>query len=339
MARIAVDAMGGDRAPEAVVEGAVLACRDLGVDVVLVGDENRIRGALIRLGAVTQKGLSIHHAPERIENDEAPAQAIRQKAGASLRVAFDLVRRGEADAVMSAGHTGAALAAALFVLQRLPSVERPAILAVLPSLSGPVVLLDAGANTEPRPLHLAQFARIGEVYARRVLGIAKPRIGVLANGEEASKGTPLTRAAVAALSRFDDFDFLGHVEGKDLFVGGVDVVATDGFTGNVVLKTAEGAVFAVRELLRRRSEATGAARLGAKLLRPTLEELGGLLDWNEVGGAPLLGCDGTVILAHGRSDAVAIRNAIRAASEAAAVDLREEISAVCASVASHVSDE
>ena len=335
MARIAVDAMGGDHAPGVVVEGAVQACRELGADVVLVGDETRIRGELVRLGAADQKGISIRHASQVVEMDEHPGQAIRKKRDASIRVIFDLVKSGEADAAMSAGNSGAMLAAALFVLGRLPGVERPAITAFLPTLEGRVALLDAGANVDVRPLHLVQFALLGEVYVRRVMGVARPRIGVLSNGEELTKGTALTRGAVEALAQIEGIDFRGYAEGKDLFSGEFDVVVTDGFTGNVVLKTAEGTAWAFRQFLKRNIQDSSLARVGALFMKPVFDGVRKKLDYAEYGGAPLIGCDGTVILAHGRSDARAIRNAIRTANEAALQlgEAREEMTSACARAA------
>jgi glycerol-3-phosphate acyltransferase PlsX len=222
------------------------------------------------------------------------------------------------------------LAGALLVLGRLPEVERPAILAFLPTLTGRVALLDAGANVDVKPLHLVQFALTGEVWARRVLGIDKPRVGVLSNGEELSKGTALTRSAVEALARDTSIAFRGYAEGKDLFSGEFDVVVTDGFTGNIVLKTAEGTAFAFAELLRRSIRASALAQVGAAFMKPVFDQLRRTLDWAEYGGAPLLGCAGTVVLAHGRSDARAIKNAIKAANDAAQVDAREDITAACA---------
>jgi len=331
MARIAVDAMGGDHAPGVVVEGAVQACRELGVDVILVGDETRIRGELVRLGAADQKGITVRHASQVVEMHEHPGQAIRKKRDASIRVIFDLVKSGEADAAMSAGNSGAMLAAALFVLGRLPGVERPAIVTFLPTLEGRVALMDAGANVDVKPLHLVQFALLGEVYVRRVVGIPRPRIGVLSNGEELSKGTALTRSAVEILSRHEGIDFRGYAEGKDLFSGDFDLVVTDGFTGNVVLKTAEGTAWAFRQFLKRNIEDSALAKIGALFMKPVFDGVRKKLDYAEYGGAPLVGCAGTVILAHGRSGARAIKNAIRTANEAAGAlgDASEEITLAC----------
>ncbi len=332
MARIAVDAMGGDHAPAVVVEGAVQACRDLDVEVVLVGDEARIRAELARLDATTQRGISVHHTTEVVEMSEHPAQAVRKKKDSSLRVIFDLVRAGEADACMSAGNSGAMLAAALLVLGRLPEVERPAIATFLPTIRGRMVLIDAGANVDVRPVHIAQFAVMGEAYVRQVVGVARPKVGVLSNGEELSKGTALTRAAAEALFRDRGIDFGGYAEGRDLFTGEFDVVATDGFTGNVVLKTTEGVATAFSTLLKRGVLSTLRTKVGGYLLKPAFAGIKRAMDYSEYGGAPLVGCDGTVIIAHGRSNALAIRNAIRAADEASRHDARGEISAACARV-------
>lgn len=331
MARIAVDAMGGDRAPGDVVEGAVLACREFGLDVILVGEETRIRGELVRLGAVAQKGISIRHAPEWVEAADPASLHPRTRKETSLHLALELVKSGEADAIMSAGHTGAVVTGAMHVLETLPHVERPAIAALLPSLrGGRVTLLDVGANVDVRPLHLVQFGLIGEVYARRVLGISRPKVGVLSNGEEPTKGTALTRAAMEGLAAIPEVNLRGYVEGKDLFTGSFDVIVTDGFTGNAVLKTAEGTGLAFGAFLRKQIETTALARMGALLLRPALGELRRILDYAETGGAPLLGCNGAVVLAHGRSGPLAIRNAIREARDAASLDLAEEMSAACA---------
>jgi len=334
MARIAVDAMGGDRAPGVVVEGAVRACREYGLDVVLVGDETRIRGELVRLGAADQKGIAIRHAPDAVREEAPPSQQIRSRTESSLVQAFELVKSGEADALMSAGHSGAVVAGALLTLGTLEGVDRPAVAALVPSLlGGRVVLLDAGANVDVKPLHLVQFAMLGEIYARRVLGIARPRIGLISNGEEPSKGTATTRAALEVLGRIPGIDFRGYVEGKDLFTGACDVVVTDGFTGNAILKTAEGAAQALATFLQRRIEASPMARLGGMLLRPALAELRRVSDYAQYGGAPLLGCKGAVVLAHGRSGPEAIANAIREARDATTLDLAAEITEACLRVA------
>src|SRR5712671_5426699 len=251
--------MGGDLAPAATVEGALRAHRERGLQVVLVGDEPRVREELRRHGAGAQE-VRVHHASQVVEMDEHPGQALRKKKDSSIRVAFDLCKSGEATAMVSAGNSGAVLAGGLFVLGRLDHVDRPCIGGFLPSL-GPVgrsVLVDMGANVEVTPLQLVQFALLGEVYARRVLGIPRPRVGIVANGEEEGKGTDLTRAA-ALRKPESGVSFSGYVEGKDVFAGEFDVIATDGFTGNVLLKTAEGAVWAFGQLLKRQIQASAVA--------------------------------------------------------------------------------
>jgi glycerol-3-phosphate acyltransferase PlsX len=320
--------MGGDFAPAAVVAGAAAAVRELGLPlrVLLVGDEGRIHAELAKEGPLPAGSIEVRHASQVVEMGEHPGQAMRQKKDSSIRVCFELCKRGEADAMVSAGNSGAVMAGAVFVLGRLDHVERPAIATVLPNVKGRTLLLDAGANTECKPVHLAQFALMGEVYARRMMGIEQPRLAVLANGEEASKGTELTRAAAEALRAFGPA-FVGYAEGKDIFTGEVDVVVTDGFTGNVVLKAVEGCAQAILELMRRNVEASIFATAGMALARPALRRFKATIDWDEYGGAPLVGVDGVGIIAHGRSGPKAIRNAVRVAAEGAAVGMAPELTA------------
>ncbi|HZA14825.1 MAG TPA: phosphate acyltransferase PlsX [Myxococcaceae bacterium] len=312
--RLALDAMGGDHAPAAAVEGAVRFARSHpSHTVILVGDTAHVRPLLARDGTPPANVL-IEHASQVVGFEEDAGAAIRRKKDSSLRVGLELVHRGAADAFVSAGHSGAVLAGTLFILGRLPGVERPAIAALFPALKkGRCVLLDAGANVDCRPSHLAQWAVMGDAYVRAVLAVARPRVALLSNGEEETKGTELTRQA-AALLRSSDLRFVGYVEGKDIFSGVVDVVVTDGFTGNVVLKTAEGTAMGIVGMIK---EAIDAARLperlGALLLKPTLLGLKKVVDYAEYGGAPLLGTDGVSIVAHGRSDARAIASALAAA--------------------------
>jgi glycerol-3-phosphate acyltransferase PlsX len=248
--------------------------------------------------------------------DEHASAAFRRKKDSSLRVGFELVRDGEASALVSAGNSGAVMAGGLLVLGRLPGVERPAIATLFPALrgGGRCLLLDSGANVDCRPSHLAQFAVMGEAYVRARLGVARPRVAVLSNGEEPSKGTNLTREA-SELLRHSSLNFVGYVEGKDIFSGAVDVVVTDGFTGNIVLKTSEGAAMGVAGLLRSAIEKRGGLpeKLGAMLLKSTLAGLKKVVDYAEYGGAPLLGLQGVAIVAHGRSSPRAIQNALKAA--------------------------
>jgi phosphate acyltransferase len=326
---IALDAMGGDLAPSATIEGALRARRERGVEVILVGDETRMRTELRRLGAGTNE-LRIRHASQVVEMDEHPGQALRKKKDSSIRVCFEMCKVGEAAGMVSAGNSGAVLAGGLFVLGRIDGVDRPCIGGSLPSLGGVgrSVLVDMGANVVCKPLHLAQFALLGEVYARRVLGVARPRIGVVANGEEEGKGTDLTRAVAHALRKPGaGILFRGYVEGKDVFSGEFDVIVTDGFTGNVLLKTGEGAVWAFGQLLKRQIKASPLASAGALLMRSSLEQVKKRVDYEEVGGAPLLGIKGTGVIAHGRSTPRAILNALSSAQAFAAERLEEEFAA------------
>jgi len=315
--------MGADLAPAPEVEGAVRAVNEGLAEVILVGDQHRLRACVEAQAGGPEalvKGLRIHHAGEVITMGDHPAAAVRAKKDSSMRVCFDLVERGEADAVVSAGNSGAMLACGLFVMKRLPGVERPGILTTFPSASGVCALLDMGANVDCRPQNLAQFAVLGATYARLQHRKSAPRVGLLSNGEEAHKGTDLTRASHELLrlakSRGGlDFDYVGYVEGKDIFGGQVDVVVTDGFTGNVVLKTAEGAGQILFGLLKAEIMRTLVGKLGALLLREAFSRLKKILDYDEQGGAPLVGVDGVAILCHGRSNAKAIKNGVRVAAE------------------------
>lgn len=330
--RIALDAMGGDHAPAAAVEGGLLFARAHPTHaVVFVGDERRLH-ALFPQGRLPPNA-SVRQASEVVGMDEHPGQAIRRKKDSSLRVCFDLMEAGAADGMVSAGNSGAVMTGALLVLGRLAAVERPAIATLFPALSsshaggGRCLLLDAGANVICRPSHLAQFAVMGDAYVRGVMRLARPRVALLSNGEEDSKGTELTREALALL-RTSDLNFVGYCEGKDIFSGDVDVVVTDGFTGNVVLKTSEGVAKGVTALLRDAIEKSPLpAKLGALLLKPVFAGLKKAVDYAEYGGAPLLGVNGTGIVAHGRSNPKAVANALRAALEASQAGLHKEIQA------------
>lgn len=326
--RIAVDAMGGDHAPDVVVAGAVAAARDLGVEILLVGPQARVAQELGRHRSASS-GISIIDAPEIIEMHESPTMAVRRKKRASIVVAMEQVRDRQADAVVSAGHTGATMGAALFRLGRIPGVDRPAIAAVLPTLAAhPVALLDVGANVDCRPHHLLQFAIMGSIYAQRVLGVLAPHVGILSTGVEEGKGSDLTLRTTALL-RESGLRFVGNVESRDVFSGVADVVVCDGFVGNVVLKFGEGLALAIRNIVK--AELRG---LRGRLLLLYLTPLAGKIrrmyrriDYREYGGAPLLGIEGVCIIAHGSSNARAIRNAIRAAMEAVSHGFVDEIRA------------
>ena len=319
--------MGGDLAPAATAEGALRAHRERGLEVLLVGDEPRVRAELRRLGAGDHE-LRLHHASEVVEMGEHPGQALRKKKDSSIRVCFDLCKSGQVAGMVSAGNSGAVLAGGLFVLGRLDHVDRPCIGGFLPTLKGAgrAVLVDMGANVVCTPEQVVQFALMGEVYARRILGVPRPRVGVVANGEEEGKGTDLTRAAAAALRKPESgVEFCGYVEGKDVFSGDFDVIATDGFTGNVLLKTAEGAVWAFGQLLKRQIQASRVATAGALLMKSSLERVKKRVDYEEVGGAPLLGVHGVAMLAHGRSSDLAILNALSAAEAFAQQHLEADL--------------
>jgi glycerol-3-phosphate acyltransferase PlsX len=314
---IALDAMGGDHAPREVVRGAVQAVRRLGVEVVLVGAPAQIGAELDGAGG-TPAGISVLPASEVIGMDEAPSAAVRHKRDSSILVGLNLVKSGRAQAFVSAGNTGAIMAGATLVLGRMPGIDRPALSTVLPARDGRrILLLDVGANADCRPAWLVQFAQMGQAYARDVLGIEQPRVGLLSIGEEASKGNQLVQETFEKLHELAGINFVGNVEGKDLPNAHADVVVTDGFTGNVALKTAEGvADFILREL---RDVLTSRLqyKLAAAVLQPAFGLLRQRLDYAEYGGAPLLGVRGAVIIAHGRSNARAIASAIRAAREGA----------------------
>ncbi len=321
---IAVDAMGGDHAPEAIVRGALAAARQ-GLPVVLVGSEQAFDPELRRRVERDELPVKFHPASQVVAMGEHPGQAMRRKRDNSIRICFELVKRGEACGMVSAGNSGAVMAGAILVLGRLPSVDRPAIISVLPAIRGSPLLVDMGAIVECKPVNLVQFALMGEVYSRRVLGVARPRVAVLANGEEETKGTDLTRATAAALRQDGGIDFRGYCEGRDLLTGDYDVIVTDGFTGNVALKTMEGTAKVIGDLLRRTLRSTPAAAMGGLLARRALRRMKRSIDWREIGGAPLVGVAGVAFVTHGRSDALAIRNAVTRARAAADADAMDEM--------------
>ncbi|HSB71704.1 MAG TPA: phosphate acyltransferase PlsX [Candidatus Methylomirabilis sp.] len=315
--RVALDAMGGDSGPEVNVEGAVAAAREFGASVVLVGLEEEVRR---HLGRHDLAGLSLNvcHAPEAVEMGESPLSALRRKKQSSIRVGLELIKRGEVEAFVSAGNTGAVMATALVVLGPLPGVERPAIAVVVPTLTGQAVLLDAGANVDCKARHLVQFAIMGNVYARDLLGVPRPRVGLLSIGEEQIKGNELTREAFKELADEASLNFIGNVEGRDVFNGSSDVIVCDGFTGNVALKISEGLAETLLHLLREELRQDLRSRVGSLLLTPAFRRFKRRIDSSEFGGAPLLGVNEVCLISHGRSTAKAIKNAIRAAGECVA---------------------
>ncbi len=315
--KIAVDAMGSDYAPTSEVEGALQAARDLRVRVILVGQEERIKKELQRHYETSLRRLPIEivNATEVIGMQEPVASAVRRKRDSSIRVAARLVREGYAQGVVSAGNTGAVMATSKLVLGTLPSVDRPALAAVVPTLKGSgTVLLDVGANSECKPEHLKQFAIMGSIYSRNILGVRYPRVGLMSIGEEEIKGTDLTKET-ARLLKNAPIHFIGNVEGRDIYTGEVDVIVCDGFTGNVILKTSEGLIEAIMGLLKTELGQTILTQLGAILSRTAFRSVKRRLDYSEFGGAPLLGTKQICVICHGRSNAKAIRNAIRVAKE------------------------
>lgn len=321
--KIAVDAMGGDFAPVEIVKGAVDACAHFGLPVILVGDQDLIRRELKKYPA-TGLPIEIRNASEVVEMDEHPANAIRRKSDSSIVVAAGLVSNQEAQAMVSAGNTGAAMAVATLKIGRIAGIDRPAIGALLPTINGKTVMLDAGANVDCSVENLLQFAIMGSEYAKRVLKVSNPRVGLLSIGEEPTKGNEVTKATNARL-RASNLNFVGNVEGKDVFRGAADVVVCDGFVGNVVLKVSEGMAEFVLDCLRQALQSNTAAKLGALLVKPALRRAKAGFDYAEYGGAPLLGVNGVCIICHGRSNSRAITNAIRAAADAIENDIVRSI--------------
>jgi len=314
MTKIAVDAMGSDHAPQAEVDGAVAAAREYGVDVVLVGREGPIHRVL---QSHDTAGLLIHveDASEVVGMDESPLVAVRRKKNSSIRVLADLMRDSKVSGVVSAGNTGAMMATMKLLAGTLSVVSRPALSTVLPTQKGkPAILLDVGANVDCKPLHLEQFAIMGDIYSRAIFGIRRPRVGLLSIGEEDSKGNELTKEVFKALKQAP-INFVGNVEGRDIFKGDTDVIVCDGFTGNVALKLSEGLIETATELLGQELQKTLSAKVGYILAQKAFQQFKLRLDYSEYGGAPLLGIKGIGIVCHGRSNPNAIKNAIRVAHE------------------------
>ncbi len=330
--RIALDAMGGDFAPQATVEGAVMAARDLKLEVTLVGDKPTIENEL-RKHQTAGLALTIEHAAQAVTMEDSAIESVLGKPDSSLHVGYELLKRGEVGGFVSAGNSGAMLTTGIVVLGNLAGVDRPAIASLVPSAKGHALLIDAGANVETKAKNLVQFAAMGSVYWRHVRQVARPRVGILSNGEEASKGTDVTRAAAAMLREMPEINYVGYVEGRDINQGRADVVVTDGFTGNVTLKTMEGmARFLLGEIREILSDST-RGKLAYLLVRKRLDGLRRRLDPAEYGGAPLLGVDGVAIISHGSSNPLAIRSALRLAAQVNFNrDVRHEIIALLARI-------
>lgn len=306
---IAVDAMGGDEAPHHIVDGALAATRHFDLGVALVGPPPRLEDEIARHPGVDPARVRVVPADSVIEMSEPPSVALRRKPGASIRVAANLVARGEAAGLFSAGHTGATVMAAHAAFGMLPGADRPALAATIPTRRQPALLLDVGASVECRPPHLLQFAVMGSMYARVAFGIERPRVALLSIGEEETKGNDLTREAHRLL-KASSLAFIGNLEARDVYTGAADVIVCDGFTGNVALKTSEGLVEVVEELLREELTSTYTMRLGSLLTRRALRHFRRRVDYSEYGGAPLLGVAGLAVVGHGRSSPKAVRNAL-----------------------------
>jgi len=322
---IAVDAMGGDNPLAVQIEAAVRAIRDFAIEVVLVGAEDQISKTL-KQHSYDQHKLRIVNSTEIVEMNESPAQALRQKKNSSIRVAVDLVKAGEAEAIVSAGNTGASMAIAKFVFKSIEGIERPAIATLMPSVhrNHPFVLLDIGANTDCKPLYLLQFALMGDAYARTYLHLENPRVALLNNGEEEGKGY-LELKETYDLLKQSTLNFAGNIEGKSMFRDRVDVVVCDGFVGNIALKVAEGTFDFVRSVLREEVKSSLLSKLGYLAMKGPFRALGERADYSEVGGAPLLGVNGVVIICHGNSKVHTFRNAIKHAQECAEQKLNDII--------------
>ncbi|MFO7983512.1 MAG: phosphate acyltransferase PlsX [Desulfuromonadales bacterium] len=310
---VAVDAMGGETAPCAEVEASVEAARRWGLAIILVGRSEAIEQELARHDTAGLD-ISVEHASEVVGMNDSASDAIRRKKDCSIRIAFELVKNGRAHAVVSAGNSGATMAAGMFMLKRIQGIDRPAIATIMPNRKDQTLILDVGGNVDCRPIHLAQFALMGEVYFRNILGKPEPKVGLLSNGEEESKGNELTRNSHQLL-KDSPFNYVGYVEGRDIFDGSTDVVVCDGFVGNVVLKVSEGLAETVGAILKQEIRKRPLAMLGGLLARPAFKAFRRKVDYAEYGGAPLLGINGVGMICHGGSPPKAIMNGIRMAAE------------------------
>lgn len=314
--KILIDAMGGDNAPQAIVQGALDAQKEFGVDIVLVGRENEVKACLTQLQAADNTHITVKNADEVIDMHDDPATAVRRKKNSSMAVTLEMLRNGEGDAAISAGSTGALLTGATLLVRRIKGIRRAAMAPVLPNGGKGVVLIDCGANVECTPEYLLQFGYMGSFYSRNILGCDNPRVGLLNNGSEDTKGTPLCKEAYALLKEAGDagrLNFIGNVEGTDVFSGKVDVIVADGYSGNILLKTVEGTAKFMMKNVKQIMMKSAKTKLGALLLRKDLYGLKKLMDVSEVGGTAFIGITKPVIKAHGSSNARAIRSAVKQA--------------------------
>lgn len=322
--KIAVDAMGGDFAPEPIVAGAVQAAEEYGLSIVLTGPEDRIKQELSKHHSASYLDIDVKHASQVVDMHDEPAAILRRKKDSSLHAAINLVRDGQADAAVSAGNTGAGMAIALMAYRPLEGIDRPALGTVMPNIKGATVIIDAGANVDCKPIHLLQFAVMGHVYAKELLQIENPRIGLMSTGEEATKGNSVTKETYEPLTQAK-LNFLGNAEGHDVFNGRFDVIVCDGFVGNVLLKTSEGLAHAVKEILQEGFSKNWRTKLGYLLSKPALVQFKKRTDSSEYGGAPLLGLNQVAVIGHGSSNATALKNAIRVARESVDLQLQQKI--------------
>jgi phosphate acyltransferase len=316
--RIVLDAMGSDKYPDPEIQAAIEAVKLYGDEIILVGNEELLKSRSPSIQ--NQPGIKLIHAAETLEMTDKPAENARRKSQNSMAIGMDLLKANEADAFVTAGNTGGAMANALFHLGRIRGVKRPALTGLFPVKGGRCVVLDIGANADCKPEYLQQFAIMGSVYAETVLGITKPRLGLLSNGEEAGKGNELVKESYPLIEN-SGLNFIGNVEGKELFGGEADVVVTDGFTGNILLKSSEAVARLITDILRQELTSSLTTKVGALLAKPAFVHIKQLLDPAEVGAAPLLGINGLVFVGHGRSDSRALVNAIRVARQAVEVNL------------------
>src|SRR4030042_1223934 len=322
--KIIVDAMGGDYAPKVVVEGVIAAVKEYNIEVCLVGDEEKIK-ALVKKYRYTQDNISICPAQEIIEMSEPAAQSVRKKRNSSIVIGLNLVKDGKGDAFVSAGNTGAVVCAATLSLGMLPGIERPGIAIIAPSLKGISLIIDVGAHIDPKPRQLLQYGIMSDAYLRYILNNPNPTVGLLNIGEEETKGTEFMKETHELLER-SKLNFIGNVEGKDIFAGKCDIVICDGFVGNIALKVSESMAEAMQEFLRRHLKSNPLGILGILLLKTSLMKFKKDMDYSEYGGAPLLGVNGVVIIGHGRSNVKAIKNAVRVAKEEVERKFNEKIS-------------
>ncbi len=323
---IVVDAMGGDDAPGEIVKGIALASLEYDKKIILTGPKKLLESELEKYEHDSKK-ISIQHAPEVIGMGDTPARAIRKKKDSSIVVAARMVKEGKAEAFVSAGNTGAVMAASTLVTGRIKGIDRPAIATIFPALKGETLVLDVGANVDSTPKNLLQQAWMGQLYSKQLMGKSNPKVALLSVGEEEKKGNKLTREATKLLKEESNLNFVGNAEGRDIFTGEYDIIICDGFVGNVVLKMAEGLSDTIFKVIKREIKSSILSKIGGLLLKPAFKRVAKSLDYTEYGGAPLLGIDGITIIGHGSSNAKAIKNAVRAASESIDAELVNSIKA------------